>query len=244
MAATRGHKVTLFEKTGYLGGQFRSAAFPPGKGELATYTAWLGRELEKLGVEIKFNTPLTKEIVAESRPDSVIVATGGKPAIPPIKGINQPHVVLAEDVLLGNVVTGQRVIIAGGGEVGGETAAHLAMQLKDVTVVEMRGRLLQELDGVSKLHLMSVLEEYDVKQYPNTKLCEIGEHQVTLENAQGRMALEADTVVIALGYAPVKELAEELEGVADNVVVIGGAVKTSNALVAAREGFDAGMCLA
>ncbi|MFP1904303.1 FAD-dependent oxidoreductase [Lonsdalea quercina] len=243
VAATRGHKVTLFEKTGYLGGQFRSAAFPPGKGELATYTAWLGRELEKLGVEIKLNTPLTKAFVAEARPDSVIVATGGKPAVPPIKGINQPHVVLAEDVLLGNVVTGQRVVIAGGGEVGGETAAHLAMQQKEVTVVEMRDRLLQELDGVSKLHLMSVLEEYDVKQYPNTKLCEIGEHQVILENAQGRLELEADTVVIALGYAPVKELAEELQGVVKDPIVIGGAVKTSNALVAAREGFDAGMCL-
>lgn len=244
VAAMRGHKVTLFEKTGHLGGQFRSAAFPPGKGELATYTAWLARELEKLNVEIRFNTPLTKAIVAQSQPDSVIVATGGEPSVPPIKGIKQSHVVLAEDVLLGNVTTGKRVVIAGGGEVGGETAAHLAMQQKEVAVVEIRDRLLQELDGVSKLHLMALLNEYGVKQFVNTKLCEIEEGQVVLENADGQFSLAADTVVVALGYRPVNTLAEELRDVVDAPIVIGGAVKTSNALIAAREGFDAGMAIA
>ncbi|KAA8996647.1 NAD(P)-binding protein [Affinibrenneria salicis] len=243
VAALRGHHVTLFEKNGHLGGQFRSAAFPPGKGELATYTAWLTRELEKLHVDIRYHTALTKEIVAQSQPDSVIIATGGAPSIPPIKGIKQSHVVLAEDVLLGNVTTGQRVVIAGGGEVGGETAAHLAMQQKEVTIIEMRDRLLVELDGVSKLHLMGLLNEYDVKQYVNTKLCEIEEQRVVLENEQGRFALDADTVVIALGYRPVNDLVNELEGITDKTIVIGGAVKTSNALIASREGFDAGMCV-
>lgn len=244
IAAVRGHQVTLFEKNGHLGGQFRSAAFPPGKGELATYTAWLVRELDKLQVDIRLNTELTKARVEKDHPDTVIIATGGTPSVPPIKGIKQSHVVLAEDVLLGNVTTGKRVVIAGGGEVGGETAAHLAMQQKEVTIVEMRDRVLQELDGVSKRYLMAILDEYDVKQYLNTKLCEIRENQVDLENAEGHFSVDADTVVIALGYRPVNNLVGQLDEIVDNTIVIGGAVKTSNALVAAREGFDAGMSIA
>lgn len=51
----------------------------------------------------------------------------------------------------------------------------------------------------------------------------------------------AETVVLALGYKPNNKLSEELKLVHNNVVVIGGAVKTSNALVASKEGFDAGM---
>ncbi|GKW01666.1 NADH oxidase [Pectobacterium carotovorum subsp. carotovorum] len=242
-AALRGHHVTLFEKNASLGGQFRSAAFPPGKGELATYTGWLVRELAKHDVQVLCNTTLTKTLVEQGEPDVVIVATGGNPSLPPIKGIHRPHVVLAEDVLLGNVTVGQRVVVAGGGEVGGETAAHLAMQQKEVTLVELRDKLLIELDGVSKVHLQALLNDYDVASCLNTRVTEITETEVRVENERGQYALQADTVVIALGYTPATALIEELRGGAHHTVVIGGAVKTSNALVAAREGFDTGMSI-
>ncbi len=110
------------------------------------------------------------------------------------------------------------------------------MQQKDVTIIKMRDQILQELDGVSKVHLKTILNEFDVKQYLNTKLCEIHEHEVIVENAQGSFSLEADTVVIALGYVPIKELASNLKDVIKNTLVVGGAVKISNALIAAREG--------
>ncbi|MBJ7222151.1 MULTISPECIES: oxidoreductase [unclassified Brenneria] len=242
-AALRGHRVTLFEKRNQLGGQFLSAAFPPGKGELATYTAWAIQELEKLNIDIKCGTELTEDIIRQEKPDTVIIATGGKPAMPPIKGVNLPHVVFAEDVLLGKVITGNNIVIAGGGEVGGETAAHLAMQQKNVTVIEMRDQILQELDGVSKLHVINILNEFNVKQYLNTKVAEITDTHVIVENQQGQVSIEADTVVLALGYVPVNELAKHLNQTSNNVVVIGGAVKTSNAMVAIKEGFDAGMAV-
>lgn len=240
-AAMKGHKVSLYEKRGFLGGQFKSAAYPPCKGELTTYTAWLTNELDKLGVEIYLNTELTKEMVEEKKPDVVIVATGGTPLTPPIKGIDKPHVVTAEDVLLGNVPTGDRIVVAGGGEVGSETAAHLGMQQRKVSVVEMRSSLCMDLDGVNKYNLMKILNEYEVKQYVDTKVVEILDDGVIVENpTQGRFTIPAETVVLALGYKPYNKLAEELKSVHDNVVVVGGAVKTSNALVASSEGFDAG----
>lgn len=243
IAAVKGHKVSLFEQKGFLGGQFVSAAYPPNKGELATYTAWIINELDKLQVDIHLNTKVTKELVQKINPDNIIVATGGVPMIPPIKGIDKSHVFAAEDVLLGNVPTGDRVVIAGGGEVGTETAAHLALQEKQVTVVEMFPTLMKELDSVSRFNLKKIINEYEVKQYTETKVVEILDDGVEVENSQGRTVLQADTVVLALGYKPNNTLASELKSVFDNVVVVGGALKTSNALHAIREGFEVGISI-
>jgi 2,4-dienoyl-CoA reductase-like NADH-dependent reductase (Old Yellow Enzyme family)/thioredoxin reductase len=241
-AAIKGHRVSLYEKRGYLGGQFVSAAYPPCKGELATYIAWLRNELDKLGVKIHLNTEVIKELVQKEKPDAVIVATGGIPVKPPIKGIDKPHVVFAEDALLGKAVTGNNIVIAGGGEVGGETAAHLAMQERQVTIVEMLPRILMELDTVNGFNLMKILNEYEVKQYTGTKVIEIMDDGVVVENSTGQFTIPADTVVLALGYKPDDKLVKELKGF-DNVTVIGGAVKTANALQATREGFDSGIGL-
>lgn len=242
-AAIKGHKVSLYEKRGFLGGQFKSASYPAFKGELGTYIAWATNELDKLGVDVHLNSELTKKLVDEINPDVIIAATGGTPLMPPIKGIDKPHVVSAEDALLGNVKTGDRIVVAGGGEVGGETAEHLAMQQKDVSVVEMCSSLFKELDGVNKYNIMKVLEEYGVKQYTETKVVEILDDGVVVENNQGKFTIPADTVVIGLGYKPDNKLAEELKESYDNVIIIGGAIKTSNALVATREGFDAGISI-
>ncbi len=242
-AAMKGHHVTLFEKRGFLGGQFKSAAYPPFKGELANYTAWISNELDKLGVNIRLNTELTKEMVHIEQPDVVIVATGGSPVVPPIKGIGKSNVVSAEDVLLGNVPTGDRIVVAGGGEVGGETAAHLALQQREVTIVEMLPAILSELDGVNRYHLKNILKDYEVKQYTSTKVVEILDDGVVVENCDGQFTIPAETVVLALGYKPNNKLSEELQSVHNHVITIAGAVKTSNALVAAREGFDTGMSI-
>jgi NADPH-dependent 2,4-dienoyl-CoA reductase/sulfur reductase-like enzyme len=242
-AAIKGHKVSLYEKRSFLGGQFRSAAYPPCKGELSTYIAWITNELNKLGVKVYLNSEVTNELVDEKNPDVIIIATGGAPLMPPIKGIDKPHVISAEDALLGNTATGDKIVIAGGGEVGGETAAHLAMQQKDVSVVEMCPSLFRELDGVNKYNIMKILDEYGVKKYTETKVVEILDEGVVVENSRGKFTISADTVVIGLGYRPNNKLAEELKESHDNVVVIAGAVKTSNALAATREGFDAGISI-
>ncbi|URN85648.1 FAD-dependent oxidoreductase [Acetobacterium wieringae] len=242
-AAIKGHEVTLYEKGSFLGGQFKSAAYPPCKGELATYTNWITSELDQLGVTIHLNSQVTKELVAAEKPDTVIVATGGTPCKPAIKGIDKALVVTAEDALLGNVATGDQIVVAGGGEVGSETAAHLAMQQRDVTIIEMLPKICSDLDGVNKFNLMKILCEYEVNQMTQTKVVEILDDGVIIENSQGQQTLPADTVVIALGYRPNNHLAEALSAVHGNVIVIGGAVKTSNAMVAINDGFNAGLSL-
>ncbi|NTW71689.1 MAG: FAD-dependent oxidoreductase [Eubacteriaceae bacterium] len=243
-AALKGHNVSLYEKRDFLGGQFKSAAYPPCKGELATYTTWLINELNKLGVTIFLNTNLTKDVVLVEKPDVVIVATGGTPLVPPIKGIEKSNVLAAEDVLLGKVPTGDRIVVAGGGEVGSETAAHLGMEQKEVTIVEMMPAICRDLDGVNKYYLKKVLNEYEVNINVSTKVVEILDDGVVVENSKGTFTIPADTVVMALGYKPYNKLVAEMEAVHNNVVVVGGALKTSNAMIAAREGFNAGISIA
>lgn len=242
-AAVKGHRVDLYERRDYLGGQFKAAAYPPCKGELATYISWVSDELEKLGVNIHLNSEVTEEMIREQNPDYVIVATGGNPIVPRIKGADKKYVVTAEDILLGKVQPGEKIVVAGGGEVGGETAAHLAMQERAVTIIEMQPDILNELDAMSTIQLKNILAKYKVNIKTNTKVTEILDDGVVVDTGKEQITIAADTVVFGLGYKPNNTLGDKLKEINNNVIVIGGAQKTSNALVAIREGFDAGISI-
>lgn len=242
-SAKRGHKVTLIEKGTSIGGQFRSAAYPPCKGEFTTYLSVMNVDLKKYHVDLQLNTEATKESILAGGYDEVVIATGGTPLKPKIQGIDKANVFTAEDVLLGKVTIGDDVVIAGGGEVGSETAAHLAMEQKNVTIVEMKPVILEELDGVNTVHLEAILNEYKVKVFTGTKVVEILDDGVKIENSNGTLVLPAQSVVLAFGYKPDHALADELKESGVNVHVIAGATKTSNALAATREGFDLGVQL-
>lgn len=242
-AARRGHDVTLYEAKEKTGGQFVSAAYPPGKGEFTTFINWANRQLNAYGVKVLLNTRADVDRIKAGNYDEVVVATGGMPLVPPIKGIDLPHVVLAEDVLTGKVSAGNRCVIAGGGEVGCETAAHLGASQKGAVIVEMKSELMEELDGVSKEYLTGILKRFHVSSYVNTKVLEIKETMVIVEAADGIKEIPCDCVVLAMGYKPNTSLADELEAAGIPIHKIAGAVKTSNALVANREGFLLGMSL-
>ncbi len=232
-AVRAGHKVTLYEASDFLGGQLVSAAFPPMKGEVALFTSWLIRQMKDLKVDFRLNTPLTRAIVEEEKPDAVIVATGGSAIVPNIPGIDLPHVHKAEDVLLGKVVTGEDVVVCGGGEVGVETATAIAFRCNGkVSVVEMLPSVFPSLD------FRKLMDEYEVDRYTSTKVKEIKEDCVIVEKNGEECAIPAKTVVLAFGYKPNNTLAEELKDLCD-VKVIGGSIKTSNAFAATTDALNA-----
>ncbi len=117
------------------------------------------------------------------------------------------------------------------------------MQQREVSIVEMRSALCLDLDGVNKYYLKKILKEFEVDAYVDTKVIEILDDGVVVENSQGQFTLPAETVVLALGYKPNNGLTEELKEIHENVITIGGALKTGNALVAIKEGFDVGINL-
>ena len=241
-AAIKGHKVDIFEKTNTVGGQFISAAYPPFKGEFATYTAWLYREIKKYNnITLHLETELTKEMVEKGHPDKVIIASGAKPVIPKVPGIDHEKVVLAEDVLLGKSSVGQSVVIVGGGMVGSETAAYLGMQCKDrVVLVEMRDAIAMDMEAGIRDDLRDCLRRCYVEEYTNTAIAGVTDEGAVLRKGDEEFTIPCDNVVLAVGTRSFTLLADELKGIVETVIV-GDAVKARQAIQASKEGFYAGL---
>jgi NADPH-dependent 2,4-dienoyl-CoA reductase/sulfur reductase-like enzyme len=243
-AAKCGHHVKVYEKSRWAGGAFRLASVPPGKGEITTFIAWQQNELQNLGVQISFETPVTAELVKLANPDVIIAATGANPVIPKrIPGADKPHVVTANDVLAGTVNTGLNVVVIGGGDVGAETANHLASNLKNVTLVEMLDDIALDEVVVPRWGLLADIDKHKVRVLTKTTVQEITDDAVVV-NGKVEEALPADTVVLAVGSKPDNTLAEELKKAGYDVRVIGDAVKApNNAWNAITEGFNVGRSL-
>ncbi|GAB5459017.1 MAG: NADPH-dependent 2,4-dienoyl-CoA reductase [Henriciella sp.] len=118
VAAERGHDVTLFEKSGEIGGQFNLAKRIPGKEEFYETLRYYGRMLEKHGVEQRLNTVATADTLLAEQFDHVVVATGIIPRIPEIDGIDHPKVIGYIDAITGRKPVGDKVAVIGAGGIG------------------------------------------------------------------------------------------------------------------------------
>ena len=245
IAAKLGHHVAVYEAKQEIGGQFRSAAYPLGKGELATFAASLRKSLSDLNVPVKLGVEVTGDIISSESPDAVIIATGAKPLVLPIPGIDGENVVTAEDVLLGNAdVQPGPVVVCGGGEVGGETAHFLTQTCQDITILEMQKDILNDMMPLTRICLMNYIREARIRVLTDAKVSAIDQDGVRYTDAEGKtQKVPANTVVSAFGYKAYNPLEETAKKHCKNVTVIGGAVKAGNALTAIREGYEAALAL-
>ncbi|MFJ5366115.1 FAD-dependent oxidoreductase [Pectobacterium punjabense] len=122
-AAARGHQVTLFEASSYIGGQFNIAKQIPGKAEFYETLRYYRRQLELHGVTLRLSTQATATDLLGF--DDVILASGIVPRIPAIAGIDHPSVLSYLDVLRDKKPVGKRVAIIGAGGIGFDTAHYL-----------------------------------------------------------------------------------------------------------------------
>jgi 2,4-dienoyl-CoA reductase-like NADH-dependent reductase (Old Yellow Enzyme family)/thioredoxin reductase len=243
-AAMQGHQVTLHERQAQLGGNFRLGAVPPAKGELASYIAWLGAELDRLGVDVRLGSEVTADDVAAAGPDVVVLAAGARHARPPIPGIDGPHVVEACDVLAGRAVTGSRVVVAGAGEIGTETALYLATLGRSVSIVDRLPGVAMGEGAARRYFLLQDLDKYKVQQIVEASILSFGDDAVEIQVDGTTRSLPCDTVVLAMGMKSDSTLADELRGLADvDVRVVGDADNVSDALSASRNGFACGLSI-
>ncbi len=122
-AAERGLEVTLFEKSDELGGQFKLAMQVPGKEDFRDTLRYYRRRLEVLGVDVRLGTEATGTDLATY--DDVVLATGVRPRIPAIPGVDHPRVLRYDQVLSGEVVPGRQVAVVGAGGIGVDVSVWL-----------------------------------------------------------------------------------------------------------------------
>lgn len=270
VAAERGHKVSLVEKAERLGGQVLLNRRIPGREEMATAAEDLVRNLKAMGVEISLEKEADLPFVKDFQPDAIVLATGARPAVPEIPGVDQAHVVQAWDVLAGRAGVGGKVVVVGGNAVGLETALYLArigtlspevlhflivnhaesmetlMELlhkgdKEVTVVEMLKKAGKDIGFSTRWTIMAELRRLGVTIMTGTKAMAVKEDGLEVEREEGSGFLPADSIVLAAGSVPENGLLQQLQGLAPEIFVVGDAKEPRKALEAIREGFEAGM---
>jgi len=241
VAALRGHRVSLYEEDGEIGGQWVLAAKPPYKQGHMMLLDYLGWQLEKLGVACYLGRRAEASTVDQLNPDAVIVATGAKPLVPPIPGIDRPEVVTAWDVLQGNVV-GRRALVIGGGMTGLETAEFLAHGGKEVVVVEQLKRAGADMGATVRWHLMNRTRDQNIRIFTSTQVKEIRSAGTVVVSRKGgeEMWSAFDTVVLACGVRPRDELSAKIRDLAEEVHVIGDAAGPRRGLEAIRQGSEVG----
>lgn len=241
VAALRGHQVTLYEREPELGGQFRIASIPPQKQEIDPAIKYFSRALEKAGVKVIVGQEVKPSLVEELKPDAVVVATGGTPLFPDIPGVGGGNVVTAWDVLGGKAAAGKKVVVAGGGMVGCETAEFLADYGKEVTIVEMLPELASDAVMGRKLLLTQRLAELGVNLITSATIKEItADGVIVTRNGKEEVIGGMETIVLAMGVAPVRNLAEEIKDKVSELYVIGDAENPATALEAFAAGAEVG----
>lgn len=232
--AARGHQVTIHEATNELGGQMRLAAFPPGKGDITTLIRSYLVLCNKYGVEIKLNSKVTEEVVKNEKPDALVLATGAKPLVPPIPGIDKT--VHAVDVLAGKVACGKKILVVGGGLVGSETADYLGERNFDVTILEQKDKIAGDISGEHRIYMMENYQRNGVKMITNATVKSFVDGGVIYTKDNQEINLTGfDTVILALGGEAYNPLETQLSNIIKEMYVIGDGLKARKALEAINE---------
>ena len=240
--ARRGFCVTVLEKDAEPGGQLRTAAACNLKGKLFWCVEDRLAALRALGVELRFGVEATVQTLRELQPYAVIVAVGATPLRPSsIRGIGRPQVHTAPEIIhRQTVLRDQKVLVAGSGMTGLETAEVLNETGNEVTVLEMAdeiapGTWFQLLDDE-----LERLEPCGTRFLTSHQLLSIEPGEVIAANLKtGRLVhLPADSVVLSLGVRPERALAEELRAVFPRVSPVGDAVKSGTIADAVKSAYE------
>ena len=249
-AARMGHDVHLFEAGADIGGQLAIAAAPPHKGEFIEFKRYYRAMLQRHGVALSLNTPVTPALILAEKPDHVIAAEGAIAACPPIPGAESEGILSSWDILKKGRPLGKRVAIIGGGAVGLETAMHIAVKgtlspemfhflaaheaetperlnqrlftgNHEVTVFEMAPRAGGDLGRSTRWVLMVNLKRYGVNLVTGTTVTELSPRKVSWHREDKTQDAFFDTVILATGSRSVTALSSQLPDLGIAFTVVG-----------------------
>ncbi|MCF0145964.1 MAG: FAD-dependent oxidoreductase [Eubacterium sp.] len=240
VAAEQGHIVTLYEKTGELGGQLLPASKPSFKERLAAFVEYEKTQIEKLGVQVIYDTEITPDSPELAAADRIILALGATPIVPPIEGICQENVVEVTDAHMHpEKVKGNRILVAGGGMSGCDCALELAMEGKEVTIVEMLDDLCPNAILDNRNPLMFALEEHKVNILCGAKIEKFADSEVVITKDGEEKTIAYDTAIYAFGTRSSSGMIDAVCEKYPTTAVVGDCVKIGQVAEAVRGGFFA-----
>jgi 2,4-dienoyl-CoA reductase-like NADH-dependent reductase (Old Yellow Enzyme family) len=244
--ALRGFKTTVYEKNDVVGGQLQLANKPPKKEKINWCFTDLLNKAKKAGARIVFNRTPTVDELKKLKPGVIIVATGGRPLVPPFDGVDRKNVITYADILSGAArPRKKRVAVIGSGMTGLETAEKLVEHGNAVVVVEMMDAIAPGAYDQNRDDVLERLKGPAVEFIVGHRLVSIGRKGILIKNAAtfSPREIEVDLVVLAVGVRSDRAIYDTLSGVFPDVRIVGDAREPGRIHHAISEGFWAAMDL-
>jgi 2,4-dienoyl-CoA reductase (NADPH2) len=243
VAALRGHDVTLYEKSNGLGGQMKLGAKTPLLYDWHDLIHYYSTQLTKAGVKVELGKEANPDLINKAGADVLILATGAKPAIPKIPGINNKKVTNIFDVLEEKVTIGKNVVILGGNEIGVQTAEFLASLGKEVTIIEKGKMVGYDINPFNILAHRRKIAELKIKTLVNVNVEKITDEGVIITTLGGREAtIIADTIVNAEPFEADRGLLDSLKAsAAAEIYSIGDCAGFRKLYEAIHDGYKVGV---
>jgi len=240
-AAQRGHQVILCEKSDKVGGILKSEQAISFKYEMYLLGVVLERQALAEGVEIRLNTLVTPEYVAQEKPDALIIAVGSNPIVPQIPGIEGDNVIIVNNYYLEQQKVADSVVVLGGGLAGCECAVHLGQEGKQVHLVEMRDTLAPDCNIRNRPILMRKVAENCTAHTGLKGLRVTNEGVVCLDKEGKEILIPGKSVICAVGQRANSFDVDSLHLSAPYVRAIGDCIRPANITKAVYEGYHAAL---
>jgi 2,4-dienoyl-CoA reductase-like NADH-dependent reductase (Old Yellow Enzyme family)/thioredoxin reductase len=238
-AYDRGHKVTLIERKGELGGLLRFVAQEAHKKEVSQLLGYLCAQIKKRNIDVRFHTHATPDVVRSLDPEAIVIAIGANERRLNIPGLDGPKVLLGTEALSKIDSIGQKVVILGGGSVGCEIALELAEIGKDITVLEMAKTVAANANSLYREALRQKFELHENLHIVTEANCDQVTDQYALYKSKDgkRHELFCDNLVVSVGLVPKTDEVQGFYGITPNTASIGDCTHPSNIMNAIFEGY-------
>jgi 2,4-dienoyl-CoA reductase-like NADH-dependent reductase (Old Yellow Enzyme family)/thioredoxin reductase len=237
VAAKRGHEVHLYERQPALGGQLILGSMTTYKREIGSLVEFQKRQIAKYGVICHLSEEATPETIRKESPELIILATGSRPLMPDVEGIDRDMVVTIEALFNGIPPSSKKTVVIGGGATGCEAAYHLAEGGSPVTIVEMLPEIGARLESMTRKILLGRLKDKGVRFLTKCNLLRILDKGVVIQDRAGEdVLIEAERVVISIGSRADNDLYNKIKSLGYEIHQIGDCLEPRSAKAAIYEG--------
>ncbi len=235
----RGFHPVLFDQFPRLGGTLNVADKGIGRKKITRLVDSMIARAAEGGVELRLGEEATLAKVQALAPCGVFIAGGARPLIPEIPGIEGNNVVTAEDVLMGRSEVKGDCVIVGAGMTGLETAEVVLKAGHKTTIADMLPQIGVGAEIVVILDLKQRLARYSPSYLMGHRLSAITAKGVELEDVDTgfHVPVPADTVILALGVRPRKDLVDSLQASFPDARVVGDAARGGRIVDATQDAY-------